>query len=128
VGECFAEIDALDPEKLHITVGNGYPSYHCTVWFDILNNGTIPLKIQDLKLEPQNFENGVEVTVGLSQLACGLQIDPGLLPSGEVVMENLAQGDVHIHVEQAAAQNETYTFDAELWLVQWNEFEPCPTE
>jgi hypothetical protein len=125
VGECIAMLDPQDltKETLLVTVGNGYPSYHCTVWFDILNNGTIPLKIQDLKLTPVNFTNGVEVSVGLSQLACGLQIDPGLLPSGEVITENLAQGDVHIHVEQAADQNAVYTFSAELFLVQWNEFD-----
>ena len=129
VGECFAIVDLqADPTKetLKVTVENGYPSYHCTVWFDILNNGSIPLKIQSLTLTPENFENGVQVTVGLSQLACGLQIDPGLLPSGEVIMENLAQGDIHIHVEQAAEQNTPYTFSAELFLVQWNEFEACP--
>lgn len=128
VGECFAVIDSGDPQKLHITVNTAYPSYYCTVWFDILNNGTIPLMIQDLKVVADNFTNGLEVSVGLSQLTCGLQIDPGLLPSGEVIIENLAQGDIHIHVEQDAEPLMPYEFDAELFLVQWNEFvkEECP--
>jgi hypothetical protein len=41
-------------------------------------------------------------------------------------MENLAQGDIHIHVEQDAEPLMPYEFDAELFLVQWNELQPCP--
>jgi hypothetical protein len=122
VGECVAVIDELDAQKLHITVTNGYPSYYCTVWYDIWNNGTIPVKIQSLTVVPNNFTNGVEVTVGLSKLSCGQQIDPGE-KVGDLPPTNLAQGDVHIHVEQAAAQEASYTFDAQLLLVQWNEFD-----
>jgi hypothetical protein len=98
-------------------VTNGYPSYHCTVWFDILNSGSIPVKIQSLTLNHPGFTEE-EVTVELSELACGQQIDP----------DELAQGDVHIHVEQGAAMNAVYTFTSDLLLVQWNEFEQaqCP--
>ncbi len=122
VGECVAVIDSLDAQKLHITVTNGYPSYYCTVWYDIWNNGTIPVKIQSLTVTPNNFTNGVEVTVGLSKLSCGQQIDPGE-KVGDLPPTNLAQGDVHIHVEQAAKEEASYTFDAQLLLVQWNEFD-----
>ena len=125
VGHCEAIVDlATDPtgETLKVTVENGYPSYYCTVWFDILNNGTIPVKIQNLNVTPVGqWTNGVEVTVALSELACGDQIDPGdLIPGGGAT--NLAQGDIHIHVEQAAAQNGIYEFNAQLFLVQWNEY------
>ncbi len=125
VGECEVWIDDKDNEILHIRVDNGYPSYHCTVWFDIWNNGSVPVKIQSLEVTPANFTNGVEVTVGLSELACGQQIDPVADPAS---LEGLAQGDIHIHVEQAAEQDAEYTFDAALFLVQWNEFDEgqCP--
>lgn len=127
VGHCEAIVDLQkDPtgETLTVTVDNAYPSYHCTVWFDILNNGSIPLKIQSLSIAPVgDWTNGEEVTVALSELACGQQIDPGILPDGTIT--NLAQGDIHIHIEQAAEQNGKYEFDAQLFLVQWNEFEPC---
>lgn len=82
VGECVAVIDVNDPEKLHITVENGYPSYYCTVWFDILNNGTIPVKIQDLKVVPNNFTNGTEVTVALSQTSLWASNRPRALAFG----------------------------------------------
>jgi len=122
VGDCFAWI-GQDPEILHVNVENGYPSYHCTVWFDIWNNGTIPVKIQSLTVNPSNFTNGTEVTVGLSELTCGQQIDPVTDPSS---LQGLAQGDIHIHVEQAAKQSleepVEYDFTAELLLVQWNEY------
>jgi hypothetical protein len=111
VAICVAELDA-GQMSLTVTVQNGYPSYHCTVWYDILNNGTIPIKLQNLFLEPVNFTNGLEVTIGLSELACGMQIDP----------DKSSQADIHIHVEQEAAQEATYTFTGQLWLVQWNEY------
>jgi hypothetical protein len=114
VGKCVAVIDRDDKAKLHVTVENAYPSYHCTVWMDIKNSGTIPVKIQKLTLKPVNFEKG-EVTLGLSELACGQQIDP----------EKVARGDIHLHVEQNAEMRHEYKFDAELLLVQWNEFKPC---
>lgn len=118
VGVCRAAVSA-DGMSLTVTVANGYPSYHCTVWFDILNSGTIPVKIQSLTLAPLNFTEE-QVTVALSQLTCGQQIDPN----------ELAQGDVHIHVEQGAEMDATYTFTSDLLLVQWNEFEPaqCPPQ
>jgi len=118
VGLCVAVIDPNDAEKATVTVSTGYPSYYCTMWFDIKNNGTIPLKIQSLTLIPANFTNGLEVTVALSQLAKGQQIDP------YVTDDDLAQGDIHIHVEQEAGQGASYSFSAELLLVQWNEYKP----
>jgi hypothetical protein len=128
VGDCKAWIDDKDPELLYVEVENGYPSYHCTVWYDILNNGTIPVMIQSLQLTPVNFVNGKEVTVALSELACGLQIDPTdpLDPDPE----ELVQGDIHIHVEQDAGMDKNYAFTAGLFLVQWNEFdeELCPQD
>jgi hypothetical protein len=149
VGHCEAIVDLeADPtgETLKVTVENGFPSYYCTVWFDILNNGTIPVKIQELELTPNNFTNGEQVTVELSHLSCGQQIDPapieldsiscggGGCPPPEPPSEYVAQADIHIHVEQDAAQGLTgdsaYTFDAKLLLVQWNEFDEstCPVE
>lgn len=116
VGVCTASLDPTGT-TLTVAVKYGYPSYHCTLWFDILNSGTIPVKIQSLTLSHPGFTED-EVTVELSELACGQQIDPG----------KTQQGDVHIHVEQGAEQNHTYTFTSDLLLVQWNEFEPaqCP--
>jgi hypothetical protein len=144
VGHCIAVVDPADEthETLKVTVENGYPSYHCTVWFDIENNGTIPVMIQEFSITPVDFENGTQVTVELSHLSCGTQIDPAVPvapacasgiegvncvppepPSGEPV-----QADIHIHVEQAAEQDHTYTFTGNLKLVQWNEYDPdnCP--
>ena len=145
VGHCEAIVDLLaDPtgETLKVTVENGYPSYYCTVWFDILNSGTIPVMIQEFSITPVDFENGKQVTVELSHLSCGTQIDPAAPvapacasgiegtnceppdpPSGEPV-----QADIHIHVEQSAEQTHTYTFTGHMKLVQWNEYDPdnCP--
>lgn len=127
VGKCWAEIDAVDPQILHFYVENGYPCYWNTLWFDILNTGTVPVNIEGLDIMPvgnwdRDGDGADDITVGWSGLADGMQIDPGLT----------AQGDIHIHVEQTltddesgfGGENEIYEFTAEIWLVQWNEPQP----
>jgi len=84
--------------------------------------------IQEFSITPVDFENGTQVTVELSHLSCGTQIDPGYTPAGAVDPDKLAQADIHIHIEQAAEQTHTYTFTGHMKLVQWNEYDPdnCP--
>jgi len=108
VGNCT--VTGVNTQTLTITVNNGYPCYSCAVNFNITNTGTIPVKIQNLTITNNPSPN---VTVTWTGLAVGDQIDAG---------DELA-GDIDIHVEQCAAENSTYTFNATIYLVQWNEFE-----
>lgn len=112
VGKCTVVIDA-DPQVLIVTLSNAYPSYGNTIWYEIENTGSIPVKVQDLSIDPDNFTLDVEVEVWFTDVHVGLQIDPG-----EVV-----QGDLVVHVLQDADEDATYTFTAEIYLVQWNEYE-----
>lgn len=109
VARCEATIDGEDTQIMHITVLNGYPSYRCTVWFDIMNTGSIPVKVQAYNLTGVPVELEVEQT----GLPIGTQMEP----------EGKARGDLHIHVLQEAKEYPaSYSFSATITLVQWNEY------
>ena len=150
VATCIAALANPDPDLgqsgnqgAQVTIHNGYPSYHCNAWFDIQNNGTIPVLLHSVTLQgsaapkcPEGKEydlNGdkkpdVEICVsGLSGQG-EPQIDPA----------KIFQMDFDIHVLQDAPQNAgaeggppALTFHAEVCLHQWNEetgFCPAPPE
>lgn len=104
VGECLVEFGA-DPETLIVTVNDAYPSYYCTVFFGIYNNGSIPVKIINLAAM------GPHITASWTDLDIGQQIDPG----------DTVPGDLHLHVEQSAPQGGTLTLYGKIQLAQWNE-------
>jgi hypothetical protein len=112
VGRCWAIIDQSDNQILHVGLENAYPSYWNTIWYTIVNNGTVPVVVNDFGLYPANFTPGVEVDVFWCGTVIGDQIDPG----------ETRDGMIQIHVLQPAAENAIYSFDADIWLVQWNEY------
>jgi len=109
VGQCEALLGA-DLQSLDITITNGYPCYGCTVYFDITNTGTVPVKVNAMTIT--NPDPAAVAVTWTLDLAVGDQIDAG----------DSASGDIYIHVEQGAAELAQYTFTAEIWLVQWNEY------
>jgi len=124
VGSTTCTIDEKDPQILHVTVDNGYPSYWNDCEVEFTNTGTIPFKIQDYGVTPLNFTlasgNGVgdgEVWVDFVN-GCGFQLETN----------ESAASSLKFHVEQPAEQNSTYEYDVEILLVQWNEYDPslCP--
>ena len=132
VGELTCEIDGTDPQILHFTVNNGYPSYTADCEVEFNNTGTIPWIVEAISIIP-----GMELTgcvlvgpnpAGSQELQCDqltityidalcTQVDPGD-PFG-------LASSIRIHVEQPAEENWAYTFDVEVLLVQWNE-SACP--
>jgi len=108
VASCTVEV-SQDHQTITVTINNAYPSYSCDIDYDILNKGSIPVKIQSITINAPS-----EVTVEVTGISVGDQIDP----------DQLIHGDLHIHVEQTAAQGATYTFTVDILLVQWNEFTP----
>jgi hypothetical protein len=112
VGSCSVDL-GQDDQHLVVTIINGYPCYTCTVWFEIENTGTVPVKVQSLTVAAPP----PEISFTFSGIAVGDQIDAGDTKTGSIV----------IHVEQPADELETYTFSIEIYLVQWNEYEaPSP--
>lgn len=125
-----AYINDEDPQIAYVNIYNAYPSYYTTAWFDIVNTGSIPVKIQSVLIngipvmpsEPTGFDldddGDTDVTIHVSEITIGLQIDPWYWN------EEVAQMDLDIHVEQGAKQNSNYYFEVEILLVQWNEYVP----
>jgi len=101
---------AIDPglQSITVTVTNGYPCYEVYVHFTVHNNGSVPVKLQAVTANAPP-----EITVE-GWNALGEQIDP---------CEN-RDNTIHLHVEQSAAENATYTFNVEFYYVQWNEYTP----
>ncbi|MGB8360203.1 MAG: hypothetical protein WCE80_02260 [Acidimicrobiia bacterium] len=127
VGRCYANADAV---SLTITAENAYPSYHCTVYTDVTNEGSIPVKAGAFDLSVGGAASGYEITgdgliavpteaapeltINITQgIYCGTQIDPA--ESVDV--------SSWFHVEQAAAESSTYTTTMTQEFVNWNEWD-----
>lgn len=129
VGFSNAYIDGGDPQQAHVEIYNCYPSYWTTAWFDIKNMGTVPVKIQFVKingvkvtpcvLTPFNLDGnpGYDVEIHVTGIEIGTQID-------STNNDNTVQMDLEIHVLQDAPQGGELNFNVEVLLVQWNEYKP----
>ncbi|MGD8814877.1 MAG: hypothetical protein PVI78_10440 [Anaerolineales bacterium] len=117
-----------------VELRNAYPSYYCTAWFPINNNGTIPVKVMRIDITdgagniiisnaiPSRIYNlnlfgdeRVELALHITDIRLLEQIDPG-----QSTLMNL-----DMHVLQPAPQNETFMFDVHVVLGQWNEVGGC---
>ena len=108
VANTTAVIDPKDNQRAIVTITNGYPCYTVFVHFTAHNNGTIPVKLQDIIVTAPP-----EITVeGWNGI--GEQIDPCVN----------ADNTIKVHVEQSADELATYTFTVEFYYVQWNEYTP----
>ena len=140
VGTMECEIDSGDPQILHFTVTNAYPSYEADCQVEFTNTGSIPWKVEGIAVIPgpelttpcvqigpttagSVEQQCDELTIRLVDNLC-TQVDPGD-PLG-------LASSLRIHVEQPALENDDpgyppggYTFGVELFLVQWNE-STCP--
>jgi len=121
VGTCYASLVEIENEDngnptgdndldLNITIVNAYPSYNCTVVFEVRNTGTIPVKGPHITIMSSNFSNAVTYVTYTHNMT-EVQIDPG-------------QSEwfwISFHVEQEASENSTYTLQLKLMFHQWNE-------
>ncbi|PWV37340.1 MAG: hypothetical protein DJ555_02700 [Desulfurococcaceae archaeon] len=118
VGACYANLVEIENEDegnptgnndldLNITIVNGYPSYNCTVTFDVTNVGTIPVKGPHITIVSNNLGNAVSWTHNMTEI----QIDPG----------QSVWFWISFHIEQAASENAVYTLQLKLMFHQWNE-------
>ncbi|MDD2422213.1 MAG: hypothetical protein PHC60_08840 [Heliobacteriaceae bacterium] len=94
-----------DHEKLVVTVVNAYPSYYNTVYFSLVNNGTIPLKI-GMPL----IQNPSEVDVRCDNDQPFTILEPGRHTSRAF----------EFRINDSALENTTYTFSLYFPAVQWN--------
>lgn len=150
------EVTASNEGKtLTATITDAYPSYHCSIFAQLSNEGTVPVKAAGFTL---NTPVGgtlayaglewVEATAGTTAW-CNLPENAGKCPMGifvgdvPVITFDIANGTMcgtqfdpwattqdmdlqayWFHVEQAAAQDASYTFSWEQEFVNWNEWSP----
>lgn len=107
---CTEVAVGADKQSITVTVTNGYPCYEVYVHFTVHNNGTVPVKLQDIIITNPNPS---AITVS-GWNAIGEQIDP------DVRRDNT----IWLHVEQEADELTQYTFTVEFYYVQWNEYTP----
>jgi predicted ribosomally synthesized peptide with SipW-like signal peptide len=109
--------DPNDPEYLYVYIDHLYPCIWIHIYFNITNTGTIPLKFQYYYYTAGNNTGGpFPGDVILTGNLYGLQLEPG----------EYATGDVHVHLNNNALQNQprgTYWFLVSIKVVQWNEFD-----
>lgn len=127
----FAFTDVLlEPgaKRLTVTIAEAWVCYNPAVYFDIANNGTVPVAIASIDVvlppkEPYDCDgNGVidpgeealPVTADLSGVAVGDEIDAGASLSGAL----------HIHVTEASAPETEYIIEVTFEVWNWNEVAP----
>jgi len=111
VGSCSVCLSDED-ETMTVTINNAYPCYSCTIDFDLVNVGTIPVIIESVTIDnPNSNELTVTMTPSPDDLL-GVQIDP----DGSVHVS------LYVHVEQPAEQGSSYSFTITIVVVQWNEY------
>jgi hypothetical protein len=145
---------STDLKGLTAVITNAYPSYHCTVFSQLSNEGTVPVKATAFRLNTP--AGGTLMYAGTEFVAaaagttawCNLPANAGRCPMGifvgnaPVITFDFADGTacgnqldpyvtagddmdlnaVWFHVEQASAQNASYSFSWQYDFVNWNEF------
>jgi hypothetical protein len=114
-------------QRARLAITNGYPSYHCTAWFDIHNNGTIPVHLHSVLVMGApviRCEQGGSTPFDLSgDGAPDIEICVSDLPAGEpqIHPSEEFQFNLDIHIMQTAPQGATLEFTSTICLHQWNE-------
>lgn len=109
VGSCSAVL--LDAHNMQVTLNNAYPYYGCTIDFEITNCQTVPVIVDSVVIAPENFTNGLEVSVDLNGIWVGQQIE----------VDSFASASLSVRVEQPAAQSFQYRFTITITLIQCDE-------
>ena len=126
VGTCYADKVEIENEDignptgdndldLNITIVNAYPSYNCTVTFEVKNTGTIPVRGPHVTTY-SNFNSWNGTYVMCIGNFTEITINPG----------ESAWFKISCHVLQAAGENQIYRGQIYLMFHQWNE-EPTTT-
>jgi len=127
VGMLECTIDDIDPEILHYTIHDGYPSYYADCEVEWINDGTIPVDVVALRAGPEGgplvsipFDQWVDLDLdGDTFYDINLKVVNGLLV--QIDPGETDAYSVWVHVKQKAPQGAVLGFDIEIQLNQWNE-------
>jgi len=122
IAECVTE--QLDPYTLQVTILQGYPSFNCFVKYGVTNVGSVPIHIY----RPDYFYDGVYMGSAINNAELHVNGWPPICYTETTQLEPKEQAfcSLHVHVNQGAAMNATYTFQVKIFARQWNEVVPPP--
>ena len=130
VGKCYAKLSQIENEgpddndlDLNITIVNGYPSYNCTVEFEVKNVGTIPVK-GPYQGTPPGSLTPFPTTVEDIDLDGDGEADINVkynMPVTQIDAGKSATFSISIHIKQNITENGTFSYQWLLHFVQWNE-------
>lgn len=105
-----------DKNTITVTITNAYPCINYYLPIDLHCVGSVPLIIQEIYIDRGNLpeDTTLEIIPGADQpLQEGVQLH----------YCNSAYGTLHVHLDEDAAENTTYTFSITIIVVQWNYLE-----
>ena len=125
VALCLAGIQS--PDTATLDEFRVYPSYHCTAWFDVINNGTVPVKVKSITLvltstsvliDPADASTPVDIDEDLADdvefdiddFALCQQIDPG----------ETVRMTIHQHVLMTVLQSTLLQYKVLVDMEQWS--------
>ena len=99
-----------DGKTMYITINNAYPCIDYNHQFCVVTAGTIPVHFGNWVINRGTMPAGatIEVTPDLY----GVQKHPG----------DHTECNIHVHLDNTATENATYTFSIDLTAYQYNEF------
>ncbi|MEM1970668.1 MAG: hypothetical protein QW422_07405 [Sulfolobales archaeon] len=130
VGSCSVELvygeeEGPDDDDLDlvITISNAYPGYSCTIYFTVVNVGTIPVKGPFTGTDLGTFPASGELDLNEDGKA-DVKIYYNL-PVTQIDPEGTRDFSITIEVLQPSPESSELEFQLYLYFVQWNE---VPTE
>jgi predicted ribosomally synthesized peptide with SipW-like signal peptide len=150
LGDSASTTVGFSDKELSVSLVEAFPSYYPTVWYDITNEGTVPVALQAIWLDINGNdqrdagEDVVPCTLYYLDLLdydgtplanpvmdTTLDVDDDLMVhvTGLVIGDELdagqtVTGDLHLHVEDGAPPEASMGFTLKLLFVQYNEYQP----
>jgi len=133
VGQCTVALQEVEDEEsgspssagdndldLVITITNGYPGYKCEVEFNVMNTGSIPVKLYFFDQSGNRLTLPATFTID-DAVECTLSGEDG----AQVHPDNSATYTLSCVVQQSASEDSQYMTQIYIQARQWNE--PLPS-
>jgi hypothetical protein len=98
-----------DAQQLYVDIYDLYPCITVHINYTIRNTGTIPWIVNSTIIDTADFPGTVTVT------------PPGLIGT-QVEPDGTINGDLEVHITNAALEQTGYSFTVSIVVVQWNEY------
>jgi hypothetical protein len=131
VGQCAVTLEDIENEEedsglgtpagnddldMKISISNGYPGYKCEVTFEVVNTGTIPVKLYFFDQSGNRLTLPATFTID-DAVTCTLDGEDG----AQVHPDESATYTLSCVVEQSASEDAQYSTQIYIQARQWNE-------